>query len=203
MRIYVDFDDVLCETARALSDLVREMFAREIPYRRIHAFDLNEAFGLAHGQHHALLARAHEPSFLLGLQATPGATSGLKAWLRDGHDVVVVTGRPSFTHPSTSAWLARRGLPRLPVLYVDKYGRNHVSTPGSPPSLRPEDLQREHFDIAIDDSPTALDALLHRQNARIIVFDRPWNRAYAPAHPRFARCKNWQDLNRTVSRSSV
>lgn len=203
MRIYVDFDDVLCETARALSGLARAMFGRQVPYRRIHAFDLRVAFDLDQRQHQALLDRAHEPGFLLGLQATPGAAAGLKTWLRAGHEVVVVTGRPSATHPSTSAWLARRGLAALPVLYVDKYGRNHVSPPGAPAALRPEDLRREHFDVAIDDSPAALDALLARRAARIIVFDRPWNRSYGPAHPGFRRCENWAALNRAVLEVAV
>ena len=198
MRIYVDFDDVLCETARALAMLVRAMFGRQVPYRRIHAFDLGVAFDLDHRQHQALLDRAHEPDFLLGLRATPGATMGLKAWLRAGHEVVVVTGRPAATHRSTSAWLAHRGLVNLPVLYVDKYGRNHVSPPDAPPALSPEDLRREHFDVAIDDSPTALDALLARRTARIIVFDRPWNRSYSPPHPRFLRCNDWPTLSRAV-----
>ena len=198
MRIYVDFDDVLCETARALAVLARVMFGRQVPYPRIHAFDLHVAFDLDHRQHQALLDRAHEPGFLLGLRATPGAIAGLKAWLRAGHEVVVVTGRPAATYRDTSAWLARRGLVSLPVLYVDKYGRNHVSPPDAPPALSPEDLRREHFDVAVDDSPTALDALLARRTVRIIVFDRPWNRSYAPAHPRFLRCRDWPSLSRAV-----
>ena len=32
MRIYVDFDDCLCETGRAFSELVLEMFDKRVPY---------------------------------------------------------------------------------------------------------------------------------------------------------------------------
>ena len=32
MRIYVDFDDCLCETGRAFSKLVLKMFNKHIPY---------------------------------------------------------------------------------------------------------------------------------------------------------------------------
>jgi len=35
MRIYVDFDDCLCETGRAFSKLVLEMFNKNVPYDQI------------------------------------------------------------------------------------------------------------------------------------------------------------------------
>ena len=44
MRIYVDFDDCLCETARAFSKLALEMFNKNIPYDRIHYFELDRSF---------------------------------------------------------------------------------------------------------------------------------------------------------------
>ena len=33
MKIYVDYDDCLCETARAFSKLVLEMFGKNVPRR--------------------------------------------------------------------------------------------------------------------------------------------------------------------------
>lgn len=36
MRIYVDFDDCLCETGRAFSKLVLEMFNKNVPYDQIY-----------------------------------------------------------------------------------------------------------------------------------------------------------------------
>ena len=44
MRIYVDFDDCLCETARAFSKLALEMFGRQVPYERILFFELDKSF---------------------------------------------------------------------------------------------------------------------------------------------------------------
>ena len=46
MRIYVDFDDCLCETGRAFSKLVLEMFNKHVPYDRIHFFELDRSFDL-------------------------------------------------------------------------------------------------------------------------------------------------------------
>ena len=46
MRIYVDFDDCLCETGRALSKLALEMFHKQVPYDRMHSFELDRSFDL-------------------------------------------------------------------------------------------------------------------------------------------------------------
>ena len=194
MRIYVDFDDVLCETAQALTVLAHDMFGRKVAFEQIHAFDLQVSFQLDQAQYEALMARAHEPQFLLSFPVLPGCVACLQAWLRRGHEVVVVTGRPSFTDRSTRAWLQREGLAALPVIYVDKYGRNPVVPPDAPPMLSLAAVQREHFDLVIDDSPVALDALQARPMGRTIVFDRPWNRAYDCTGERVTRCRGWQEV---------
>jgi len=198
MRLYVDFDDVLCETARALSELARALFGRDVPYDLIRAFDLQVAFDLDRRQYDALMAAAHLPDFLRTLAPTPGGVEGLRAWLRDGHDVVVVTGRPAAAHASSRAWLAQHGLDAIPLLHVDKYNRHTSSAPDAPPTLTLADLRREHFDVAIDDAPRALDALLARPTGKTIVFDRPWNREYSAVC--LTRCANWQELTSTVRR---
>ena len=46
MRIYVDFDDCLCETGRALSKLALEMFHKHVPYDRMQYFELDRSFDL-------------------------------------------------------------------------------------------------------------------------------------------------------------
>ena len=79
MKIYVDFDDVLCETARALSALAKEMFGRDVPYEDIKFFNLQKSFSLSDAQIEALMARAHEHDFLLGLEPTPGGVEAVRA----------------------------------------------------------------------------------------------------------------------------
>ena len=198
MRIYVDFDDVLCETAQALSGLAREMFGRDVPFERIHDFDLRKAFELDRAQYEALMDRAHATEFLLAFPPMPGGVDCLRAWQARRHEVAIVTGRPAATHRASRAWLQRYGLDALPVLYVDKYSRGHPSPADAPPTLSIAALLRESFDVAIDDSPVALDALRTRPAGRTIVFDRPWNRAYDCSAARMARCCGWDEAAKTV-----
>ena len=86
MRIYVDFDDCLCETGRAFSKLVLEMFNKHVPYDQIHYFELDRSFDLDAEQYERFMLRAHEPEILLSYDATPGAaetiTNGFPAGTR-------------------------------------------------------------------------------------------------------------------------
>ena len=194
MRIYVDFDDVLCETAQALAVSAQEMFGCAVPFERIHSFDLKKSFALDPAQYEELMDRAHAPAFLLALPAIAGCTACLRDWLRRGEDVAVVTGRPSSADRVSRKWLARQGLATLPVLYVDKYNRNPVAPPDAPPTLPFAALLQEPFDVAIDDSPIALDALQKRPVGSTIVFDRPWNRTYDCSGARVTRCCGWGEV---------
>jgi len=194
MRIYVDFDDVLCETAQALSVLAQEMFGCLVPFEQIHAFDLQVVFNLDRAQYLALMDRAHAPDFLLALPAMPGCMACLQAWISQGHEIVVVTGRPSSTHRVSRDWLGCQGISSLPVLYVDKYNRNHPVSADAPPFLPLAALLCQHFDLAIDDSPVVLDVLQTRPAGHTVVFDRPWNRTYDCLGERVTRCYGWQEV---------
>ena len=94
MRIYVDFDDCLCETATAFSKLVLEMFNKHVPYDQIHYFELDRSFDLDAEQYERFMLRAYEPDILLSFDATPGATKAINEWISCGHEISIITGRP-------------------------------------------------------------------------------------------------------------
>ena len=73
MNIYIDFDDCLCETARAFSKLAQEMFNKHVPYEQIHYFELERSFDLNVEQYERFMLRGHDPEVLLSYDATPGA----------------------------------------------------------------------------------------------------------------------------------
>ena len=81
MKIYVDFDDCLCETARAFSKLGMEMFGRNVPYEDIRFFELDKSFSLNDEQFEQFMIRGHQPDVLLSYEETPGASSVINEWL--------------------------------------------------------------------------------------------------------------------------
>jgi len=194
MRIYIDFDDVLCETARALSVAAREVFNRDVPYEEITVFNLQHAFSLSGDEIEQLMDLAHEVEFLAALEPTPGAIEGLRELRERGHEVVIVTGRPSYCHAGAVSWLARYGLENLEVIYVDKYGRAPKILPqGAPPMLSLDQFYELSFDVAIDDSPTALDLLTELKECQVVIYSRPWNLSYQPSSA-MTRCNSWAEV---------
>jgi hypothetical protein len=193
LRIYVDFDDVLCETARALSGLAATLFGRRVPYEAIGAFDLRDAFDLAHEQYRTLMEQAHREEFLGALPPAEESVATLKAWLRAGHDVQIVTGRPFATRVASAAWLERHGLAGAVLLHVDKYGREPApAAPDAPRSLSPTELGRRRYDLAVEDAPEALRHLEGMPGCWVAIFDRPWNRHLAAGAGRTFRCRDWR-----------
>ena len=46
MKIYIDYDDVLCETAEYFTKIAKELFGIEVPYRQVQFFNLQKSFDL-------------------------------------------------------------------------------------------------------------------------------------------------------------
>jgi len=177
MRIYVDMDDVLCETAAALCKLAEREFGRRVAYENVFAFDLQKVFCLSDREMKRFMELSHSPATLRSYAPTPGAAEALCALRSAGHEVEIVTGRPAYAHSGTEQWLADAGMAGFPVSYVDKYGRDssYAHNPGDPPTATLGELFAERFDVAIDDSPQILSAFPEGFSKETFVFARPWN----------------------------
>ena len=118
-RIYVDLDDVLCETAEAARDIARRRFGRSVDFSHIHSFDLGTSFGLSTVEADGLMGELNDPSVLADLAPRAGAPECLRAWSDAGYAVFVVTGRPPLVQPATKQWLAARRVPYDELLFTD------------------------------------------------------------------------------------
>ena len=197
MNIYVDFDDCLCETGRAFAGLASELFGKDIPYEEMRHFNLQKAFELTDKQYDLLLAKGHEPEVLLSFEETPGASAVINEWIRAGHDVSIITGRPYSSYEPSRTWLDRHGLRNVRLYCLDKYGReNFMKDSGF--SLKPEDYFRMKFDYAVEDSPFAFRFFDHLPDLKVMVFDRPWNRTAAFPNDNYRRCFDWVSILENV-----
>ncbi len=204
LRIYVDFDDVLCETAKPLSLLANRLYGCTVDYADIHTFNLREAFALDEARYQRLMSVAHEHEHLLNLEATPGAVATLAAWSQSGHAVEIVTGRPFATHAISVAWLARHGLSQIPIIHVDKYSREPApETDGDARALTLEEFSRRRYDLAIEDAPVALAQLAKMPLCKVVVFDRPWNRILPGDTAHFTRCPDWRGVEHFVAHARL
>lgn len=195
MRIYIDIDDVLCETAATLCLVAARTFGKGVPYEQVRQFDLQRVFGLTDEEMRRFMEISHYPDVLKSYPPTPGAAAGVRMLLESGNEIEIVTGRPASSHRATEEWLEEAGLGGLGVTYVDKYGRDscyahHVDDPATIPL---DDLLARDYDVAIDDSPVVLERLSVWRRTRILVFDRPWNACF-PIRGGMRRVKNWNAI---------
>ncbi len=191
MNIYVDYDDCLCETARTFAVLAADLFGIDVPYEKMHYFNLQKTFDLTDEQYDLLLVKGHEPEILLSFEETPGASAVINEWIRSGHNVSIITGRPYNAYEPSRIWLDRHGLQNVRLYCLDKYGRENFLK-GSDFSLEIEDYYKMHFDLAVEDSPSAFRFFEHLPELKVMVFDRPWNHMCELPGANYTRCSDWK-----------
>ena len=198
LKIYVDFDDCLCETARAFSKLGAEMFGRNVPYEEITCFELDKSFSLNEAQFEQFMIRGHQPEVLLSYEETPGASSVINEWLSRGHEVSVITGRPFSAYEPSRKWLDLHGLEKVSLYCLNKYGRDSFIK-NSDFNLEPDDFYRMKFDFAVEDSTKAFRYFQHLPDLRVFVFDRPWNRGCEFPNENYTRCYDWEGIRKMAA----
>lgn len=202
--VYVDFDDVLCETAAGLTRLLAREFGKTVDVEDIHEFNLEMSFGLTATECAYLMEVAHRPDILAALPAIAGAVETIRRWADDGIPTVVVTGRPASAYTASRDWLARHQVPVADLLFLDKYQRHDACAAGDVHVLSPEDLRHRDFLAAVEDSPAAIALLAADPDHHILVFDQPWNRDVTPesvdAAGRLERCRSWHIVDAAVRR---
>ena len=198
MRIYVDFDDCLCETGRSFSKLVMEMFNKNIPYDQMNYFELDKSFNLDAKQYESFMTRANEPEILLSFDETPGAAKTINEWISCGHEVSIITGRPASVYEPSRIWLDEHGLKNARLYCLNKYGRDFFLK-NSNYTLELEDYYKMKFDFAVEDSPNAFRFFEHLPDLKVLVVDRPWNRGCAFPNKNYQRCINWESIRKIVA----
>lgn len=196
-NIYVDFDDCLCETARYFSRLVASLYGLDVPYEKIKYFNLQKSFSLSDEKFENMMIKAHEPEELLSYEETPGAVETINEWINEGHNVKIITGRPSSAFDASRKWLNQHGLERTELFCLNKYGRSNFIK-GSKFTLELENYYKMPFDFAVEDSPAAFKFFEHLENLKVLVFDRPWNQEVELQGEKFKRCCNWNMIKDSV-----
>jgi uncharacterized HAD superfamily protein len=196
--IYVDMDDVLCETARALLAIAEREFGKTIHYDQLNTFEVGEACGLESREIAELFRIAHHPDELLGMAPIEEAAAVLRQWADAGHEIAIVTGRPPTTYEASVEWLHRHRLPYHTVLMVDKYGRFATE---DTTAISLAELATKQFFFAVEDSPTMAKFLAEEMKIPVALLDRPWNRT-AGEHSLINRYSHWHEIAQALPAQS-
>ena len=110
--VYVDMDDVLCQTAQHFLTILERDFGKRFAFEQLTDFDVGQACELTVDEKQELYRIVHQGEELLSIPPIPGAVDVLQQWSAAGHEIAIVTGRPPDTYEPSVQWLKQtRGAP--------------------------------------------------------------------------------------------
>lgn len=195
-NIYLDLDDVICETCHGFLDLLQREFQRRVAFEDVVAFDLRRSFRMTDEEVEVFMARAHQPDILSALKPLPRALETIREWTDRGCSIDIMTGRPPAVRGITEEWLERHDVRYSSLDFVDKYGRIAMD-PSFADALTLEDLASRRYCLAVEDSAATAAFLCEREVAPVVLMDRPWNRTGGDARAR--RMADWRELAQAIS----
>lgn len=188
--VYVDMDDVLCETAQHFLTILAREFGKQFSFEQLTDFDVGQACALTLQEREGLYRIVHHAEELLSIAPIEGAVDVLGHWAEAGYEIAIVTGRPPDTYGPSIEWLKRYRVPYDSFLMVDKYGR--FAADGTR-CISLEALTKHRFSWAVEDSPTMAMYLASEMKIPVALFDRPWNR-HCLEHEVVDRYSHWNDI---------
>ena len=94
-RIYVDLDDVLCETARAFLGILERDYGKTVDFEDIAWFDLGRSFELEPPVLEDFMRKVHEPEVLSAMKPVDGAVAS-RFWVDSFAENIFLRDSPGF-----------------------------------------------------------------------------------------------------------
>jgi uncharacterized HAD superfamily protein len=192
--IYVDLDDVLCQTARRFLVIVEREFGKKFTYEQLTNFDVGTACGLQPIEREKLYHIVHQPDELMQMAPIAGAIAVLNQWCERGYEVAVVTGRPPASFAATRAWLHEHSVPHHSFTMVDKYARFETA---NTPAISLQELAARRYCWAVEDSLPMAQYLGTTMSLPVALIDCPWNRS-AENHVNVERFIDWETIAQSM-----
>ena len=198
-NIYVDLDDVLCQTARYFLAIVERDFGKKVTYEQLTNFDVGHSCGLSPDERKELYRIVHQPEELLSMAPIAEAIEVLRRWREQGFEIAIVTGRPPESYEVSIEWLAKHEIPCSSFTVVDKYSRfpteNNVA-------LTLAELAARRFYWAVEDSLPMAQYLAGQMRVPVALIDRPWNRTDTEL-ARVSRYHHWRAIAEALAALSI
>jgi uncharacterized HAD superfamily protein len=191
--IYVDLDDVLCQTARHFLVVVEREFGKRVGYEQLTNFDIGTSCGLRSDEREELYRIVHQPNELMNMAPIDAAIVALRQWTNSGYEIAIVTGRPPDSYDPSLAWLAAHRVPYNSFTVVDKYSR--FETENS--ALCLNELAARKYCWAVEDSLPMAQYLAGQMDLSVALVDCPWNRS-TDDHANVGRFSDWPTIARTM-----
>jgi len=184
MRIALDMDEVLADWVGGMLHEFNTTEGTSFTREQINMWKVEETLGYRSNYFVDMLMR--DTQFYANLKPIPGAVSGVRSLISDGHDVLIVTSVPMSAPIALDGkvhWL-RRHIPEFSL-------QNFISA---------KRKSLVEADVLVDDGDhNIIEWYRDRPNSRALVWDAPWNREVkSTSDGRVIRVYSWKDVLRYI-----
>lgn len=194
LPIYIDIDDVLAETALTFTDILKREFGKIVHFDDMTSYDLRDSFTLTQSEFDHFLEIAHRPEELLNIKPIAHTTDVLSKWVTAGYEILIMTGRPTFTYETSIEWLNQHKIPYHTFTMVNKYNWINMDRDLA---ITLEQLSKMEFCLAVEDNPTMANYLSHKMKTPVALFGRPWNQSIE-LNPNLTSYNSWQEIGEKI-----
>ena len=170
MLIAVDIDDVLADFVTSISRFHNEFYKTSLKRNQFKTSYYEDTWGGTRKEAIRKVYEFHKTPLSFHIKPIKGAREGIKK-LREEHELVVITSRPSDFEKKTRDW--------LDVYFPQQFSRvfftNHFSKSGGPTKRKVDICLDLKVDVMIDDSADFI-MECYENNVRALLFHTPWNR---------------------------
>lgn len=192
-KIGIDMDDVLMEFGVPLFQFFNNRYGTNFTINDANQFDLDKVWQC--DRETAIQAVLDFYNSDLHHEALPtnGSVDFAKNLKSQGAEIFIITARPEKFESVTKSWVNKH----FPNIFTDIVFLNHHGAGGTAEnhkSKKKSEACRElGIDIFIDDALHNVNDVANLTNAKVFLFDKPWNRN-GELHHRVKRIFDWSEV---------
>ena len=181
LTIGLDIDGVIVDFAAVMLPLLSEACHRTVTIEDIYTYDITECLNISDESAEYIWQQTLGTDLLIDAPPVAGAVEGLMAL--DGHEIWIITGRPSTLRNLTEAWLSRRNI-RYDRIIFDRIINKMMVGP--------------EFDVFVEDFLKGA-RVIAEAGVFTLLFNQPWNQSLElPANCR--RVYDWPAIVEIINK---
>lgn len=182
MNLGFDIDGVISDFVRTFVRVVKKHYNQTITEADIYCHDLALVLGISKKERNALIRETLQEDLALNL----GAKKTIKKLYSEGHQIFILTARPSDLVNATRDWLKKKSIPYSQLIQLSQ-GEKH--------------LAKVNLDLVVEDNLE--DAIGWSKKVKnILIYDHPWNQSFN-VKGLFKRVHNWSEILEEIEQLKV
>lgn len=188
LNIGIDVDDCLIKT-----NIKKAVSLYNKKYKKNTMYEEMDIYNFENKEIEKIFFEVHNKNMLKN-KIQKNAKKVLKNFKKKKHSLNIITSRSKLEYKNTIKWIDTNFEKNFfnEAIFTFQYNHNkkHLLA------------KEKKFDIVIDDAPHHLEGYKKNTKAKIVIFDRPWNKNIKEDNKRIFRINNFLDFEKIVNKFS-